>query len=125
SSGVGSIPADFSSGGSMDGEVFENNILGGTGTSHSMLAGPASGGSVITNRFNYDMMDSTTASVAILASWNGADKTKAGLVALGPWETDGLQHTRAFADSTVFNYSLGPYTFFLNKARRITGVNTG
>jgi hypothetical protein len=74
--------------------------------------------------FNWNMMDSTTATLTTLGTWNTAGKTLAGIRALG-WEANGSQHAGAFVDSTRFNFSLTGSGFTAGKGRKIAGINTG
>jgi hypothetical protein len=132
SPGATTIAVDLSAGGFYHkGSTFLNNILGGSGGANSMMQGSQASSDtagLYTNHFNYNLMDSTAAALAEIASVPlEVRKTLTGLRALSePWETNGHQGAgQCFTDSSRFDYTLPVTSPAHGRARRITGVNTG
>jgi hypothetical protein len=117
----GAKAVDATSGGTVDGLSFMNNIL--YSKSGIPLAGPP-GSSPITNRFNYDLLGA--AGNPALVQWNGTtESTLPGLRLRLGWEANGVAGALAAVDSTRGGLSPAGSSMCAGAGRRIPGVNTG
>ena len=120
---------DASSGNVARNLWFENNILGGAGTAVSYLRGPTDStlSTAGTYNLNWNVMDSTTASNAVIATWHNSGRSFVFIQnSFSPvWEANGTQHSNAFVDSSRFDFRLSPTYLGIGRGRRIPGVNSG